>query len=419
MAFRGEPIFAMASSGLAKARAAVRSRARRRFAVPRGQSLVEFALILPAMLFLSLIVLDFGRVYLGWINLQNMARSASNFAANHAEAWLAPLDPANATTITQYRNQVINDAAKTNCVLTPAQPVDPSFSDGNGDGTNTEIGDRATVSFTCTFTLITPIISNIVGKNLLVSSSAVFPVKSGTFASAGGGGTAPTANFSASPTTTTTGTNIAFTDSSTGSPTTWAWTFGDGGTSSSQNPIHPYGSPGTYTVALTATNASGSNTLTKTNYITINAPAPVADFTGNPTNITVGSSVLFTDTSTGGPTAWLWTFGTGQGTSTSGPTVSHAYNTAGTYTVSLTVTGPGGSNSITKTNYIVVSAATCTVPSFINTSSSNAQATWNAANFTTTVVFQHSNNLPYTVKSQSVVANSSAPCNTVITLDKN
>jgi PKD repeat protein len=417
MAFREEPILSTTSSRLAKARAAVGSRARRRFAVPRGQSLVEFALILPAMLFLSLIVLDFGRVYLGWINLQNMTRAASNFAANHAEAWLAPLDPANAATITQYRNQVINDAAKTNCVLTPAVPQDPTFTDGNGDLTTTEIGDRATVQLTCTFTLITPIISNIVGKNLLVSSSAMFPVKSGTFASAGGG-TAPTANFTASPTTTTTGTNIAFTDSSTGSPTTWAWTFGDGGTSSVQNPVHPYGSPGTYTVALTATNASGSNTLTKTNYITINAPAPVANFTGTPTSLTVGSSVSFSDTSTGNPTAWAWTFGDG-GTSNTGPNVAHAYNTAGTYSVSLTVTGPGGTNSITKTNYIVVSAATCTVPSFINTSSSNAQATWNAAHFTTTVVFQHSNNLPYTVKSQSVVANSSAPCNTVITLDKN
>ena len=57
---------------------------------PSGQSLVEFALILPVMLLLALIALDFGRVYLGWINLQNMARAASNFAANHSEAWLTP-----------------------------------------------------------------------------------------------------------------------------------------------------------------------------------------------------------------------------------------------------------------------------------------------------------------------------------------
>jgi PKD repeat protein len=264
-----------------------------------------------------------------------MTRAASNFAANNSEAWLTN----DTATITEYRNQVLNDAANTNCVLTPTVPADPTFTDGNGDGTTTEIGDRATVSLTCTFTLITPIISNIVGKNVSVSASATFPVKTGQFASAGGG-TGPTANFTASPTTTTVGTNIAFTDSSTGTPTTWAWTFGDGATSPSQNPTHAYSAAGTYTVTLTVTNASGSNTLTKTNYITISAPAPVANFTGTPTSITVGSSVSFSDTSTGNPTSWAWTFGDPGGTSNVGPNVAHAYNTAGTYSVSLTVTGP-------------------------------------------------------------------------------
>ncbi|HEY2887572.1 MAG TPA: TadE family protein, partial [Candidatus Limnocylindrales bacterium] len=66
MAFRGEASSATALSRLAKIRIALGGR-RGRLAIPRGQSLVEFALILPAMLFLSLIVLDFGRVYLGWI----------------------------------------------------------------------------------------------------------------------------------------------------------------------------------------------------------------------------------------------------------------------------------------------------------------------------------------------------------------
>ena len=413
MAFRGERVLAAGSARLRLRRYGQRLKDR------PGQSLVEFALILPIMLLLTLTALDFGRIYLGWINLQNMARSAANFAANNPEAWLTPNDTA---TITKYRNQVINDAAATNCVLTPAVPADPTFVDGNGDGTSTAIGDRATAAFTCSFRLITPIISIIVGQNVNVSASAVFPVKNGQFATAGG--TGPTANFTGSPTTTTTGSNVVFdSTSSTGSPTTWAWTFGDGGTSNSQNPSHPYSAPGTYTVALTVTNANGSNTLTRTNYITISNPAPVANFTASTTTPAVNVALTFTDTSTGSPTAWAWTFGDGA-TSTSGPGVAHTYSTAGTYTVSLTVTGPGGTNSITRANYIIVSAATCTVPNFVGlgTRINSAQGLWGpgagTAGFTTTIqqaVGHPSGN--YKITFQSIVGGQSVACNSTITVN--
>jgi hypothetical protein len=59
----------------------------------RGQSLVEFALIFPVVLLLTLIAIDFGRIYLGWINLEQMARIAANHAADHASAWETPGDP--------------------------------------------------------------------------------------------------------------------------------------------------------------------------------------------------------------------------------------------------------------------------------------------------------------------------------------
>ncbi len=84
--------------------------------------------------------------------------------------------------------------------------------------------------------------------------------------------TPPVANFSASPTTTCTGV-VQFTDLTTNSPTTWSWNFGDGTTSTAQNPSHIYTANGTYTVTLTTTNAYGSNPKTLTNYITINKPA--------------------------------------------------------------------------------------------------------------------------------------------------
>ena len=82
---------------------------------------------------------------------------------------------------------------------------------------------------------------------------------------------APTASFSFSPASPTLSQSVQFTDASGGSPTSWSWTFGDGATSSSQNPTHAFGTAGTFTVGLTVTNAGGSNTTTRA----ISASSPV------------------------------------------------------------------------------------------------------------------------------------------------
>ena len=83
----------------------------------------------------------------------------------------------------------------------------------------------------------------------------------------------PHADFTATPTTRTSGAplTVRFTDTSTNSPNRWSWNFGDGdGTNATdQNPVHTYMKNGTYTVSLAATNATGLNTVTKTNYITV------------------------------------------------------------------------------------------------------------------------------------------------------
>jgi len=80
---------------------------------------------------------------------------------------------------------------------------------------------------------------------------------------------APVADFSATMTSVCEGTIINFTDFSTNLPTTWAWDFGDLGTSDTQSPTHSYASAGTYTVSLTVTNAEGTNTSTLIDYITV------------------------------------------------------------------------------------------------------------------------------------------------------
>jgi PKD repeat protein len=83
------------------------------------------------------------------------------------------------------------------------------------------------------------------------------------------------AEFSANPTAGYAPLAVQFTDLSLDAPTTWFWNFGDDQISTLQNPSHIYYQDGNYTVSLTATNASGSDTDTKQNYIQVNIPATI------------------------------------------------------------------------------------------------------------------------------------------------
>jgi PKD repeat protein len=83
---------------------------------------------------------------------------------------------------------------------------------------------------------------------------------------------------------------------------------------------------------------------------------PVADFSANSTSVCVGSTVVFTDLSTDGPTAWNWAFNGGTPTTSTQQNPSVIYNTPGVYNVSLTAINPNGSNTKTITGYITVNA---------------------------------------------------------------
>jgi PKD repeat protein len=380
-----------------------------------GQSLAEFALILPVFLLLTLIAIDFGRVYLGWVNLQNMARVAANYAANHPTAWSTGT-PAAAAARAAYQTQILADSKANNCTLPLVSGVqtaaDPTFPGG------TAIGATAQVKLSCSFRILTPIISSIVGSGgqVSVGASSVFPIKNGLFSAGTSGPVAPVANFNGAPTSVVEGGSVQFTDTSTGSPAIWAWTFGDGGTATDQNPLHQYTTAGTYTVALTATNSIGSSSRTRAGYITVTVVPPAVDFSGTPQSGDKPLMVAFTGTSSISPTSVLWTFGDGQ-TSSAGLVVSHPYANAGTYSVTLAVTTASGNASVTRSNYITVNVGTCTVPDFINTSSANAQVTWAARGFTTAVKFKQGGT-PWTIKSQTLVGTSVVPCDSPITVSK-
>ncbi|OPZ45102.1 MAG: PKD domain protein [Euryarchaeota archaeon ADurb.BinA087] len=166
----------------------------------------------------------------------------------------------------------------------------------------------------------------------------------------------PVANFTANTTSGTMPLKVQFTDLSTGSPTSWSWDFqNDGSTDSTvQNPVFTYPAAGTYTVNLTATNAGGSDEEIKNNYITVNIPPPVANFTANTTSGTMPLTVQFTDLSTGSPTSWSWDFQNDGSTDSTVQNPVFTYPAAGTYTVNLTATNAGGSDEEIKNNYITV-----------------------------------------------------------------
>ena len=184
----------------------------------------------------------------------------------------------------------------------------------------------------------------------------------------------PAAAFTANNTSVNVGATVTFTDQTTNLPTTWSWaltpstgfSYATGYTAASQNPQITFTTAGTYTVALTATNAKGSNTCTKPSYITVTTPTapPVAAFTYTPTTGPITTTVSFTDASTNTPTTWLWTlqpatgFTWASGTSASqNPKIN--FTTAGTYTVTLKATNSVGNNSVSHNVVITTPTAGC------------------------------------------------------------
>ncbi len=162
----------------------------------------------------------------------------------------------------------------------------------------------------------------------------------------------PAANFTATNKSGTAPLNVQFTDTSSNSPTSWLWNFGDGGSSTQQNPDYTYTIPGTYNVTLTAINSAGNNTIIENNLITVNYASPIAGFTENTTSGLNPLNVQFSDQSTGNVTSYYWTFGNGGSSTLQNPT--YTYNIAGIYTVTLTASNAYGNNTVTMASLIDV-----------------------------------------------------------------
>jgi parallel beta-helix repeat protein len=157
------------------------------------------------------------------------------------------------------------------------------------------------------------------------------------------------ADFTADPLSGDAPLTVQFTDISSGEPFRWYYQFGDGYSSTSKNPVHTYRNPGTYTVTLSIMSRENTKVITttteKVGYLTVKGMPEdqlVANFTASPMTGEAPLVVSFTDTSTGNPTGYRYSFG--DLSVSAGPDPVHTYRRPGTYDVQLTVWTTAGGN---------------------------------------------------------------------------
>jgi YVTN family beta-propeller protein len=143
----------------------------------------------------------------------------------------------------------------------------------------------------------------------------------------------PEANFTSNVTQGNAPLSVQFNDTSTGSPTSWSWDFGDGNTSTEKDPTYTFLKPGNYTVKLTASNARGADSFSHEIKVT------ELNFDVNPPKIRISDNVEFdaykyTDELHGN---FVWEFGDGTYNESGNSIVTHNYSKPGSYTVNLSV----------------------------------------------------------------------------------
>jgi|GEM_PF-2140139 len=149
-----------------------------------------------------------------------------------------------------------------------------------------------------------------------------------------------TATFTANPTTgCAIPHTVFFTDQST-SPDTWLWDFGDGSSSTLQNPVHNYTSQGSFQVSLTVTDTITGGTSTAIDSIFVSIPAANVQGIGHFGCAPLTANLQSAPTSNAGIASTSWTLGDGNTSTDEDPT--HVYDQPGVYTVSMTVTDNNG-----------------------------------------------------------------------------
>jgi hypothetical protein len=148
---------------------------RRHRNVSRGQALVELAIILPLLMLLLVMAIDGGRVFFGWVAVQNAGRIGADYAASHADAWDGPPDAIQQNQRDRYELLIRQDLQALGCQDTAVVP-DPNF-DPDGDGTS-DFSDGALVrvDLDCAFALLTPLAEAALGGPVTLHARADFAI---------------------------------------------------------------------------------------------------------------------------------------------------------------------------------------------------------------------------------------------------
>jgi hypothetical protein len=378
--------------------------------VSRGQAMVEFALILPVLVLLLVLAVDFGRVYFGWVGINNVARIGANEAAWHPDAWKGT---GNAGLQDVYRDQVLHDLQSINCApaaggpWTAAKVPDPSFVNAVGSADPYELGDHASVTLVCNFTFITPIVGNILGNPLTMQAEAVFPVKGGEILGVPvGGAPPPPAACSDAIVPNMVGMSVA------GARSAWTTARFTGG-------IIPTVADGkeTYTVTAQVTTPASSpgdcRPLSTTLVLTTSTPSSCSSGEVNVPNL-IGQKVSDARST--------WTaagFAAGSFSPASGSDAEEV-----TKQTTSPSSAPGDCLPATATVTVEhrVPAppppAMCNTPQLIGRTTAQGQSDWTVAKFTGpfNIVPDKKTGTTYTIQAQSLIAGQIYPCSTAVTV---
>ncbi len=306
-----------------------------------GQSLVEFALVLPILALFLVIAVDFGRIYFTYIEVTNAAREGAAFGA------VSPSNSAGIETAALQETNSQGQAGENRSGIA----VTPTCKDSGGtainctDATNgSGPGNTITVAVSEPFSFMTPLANSFFGNfTMKKTATAIVLGYAGTGGGGGGGGTtctSPVPSFSVviksglkihvDPTASTPNSGVC-----TISGYNWAWGDNIEGVGTAYGDDYEYGNAGTYTITLETTNQAGATTTTRN--VTVPATGgtsctrPTANFTvikGQSKDSDHGNNYPYQYTDTSTPTdatcgviGWYWTFADTTHSNAQNPTV--------------------------------------------------------------------------------------------------